>query len=491
MDNLLLCDGRHFSAKIEGVFTVGVITVQDSVVYLCQNTKSGAWCADKKGFKYSWVVLDGDAYGLEMNSVTDFILAPRATGSLISKKDNKWLLSRFSEDSYIFDLISLSIVSIDSIKNSYKLKYMVKETLDFGINENGLLYDKNLFTITAKNELLRTEDTFICRNCGKIHALDYKEKVITGESFVEYCKGCTVYMSRYEGNCYTESGLRYHNLIRLVDNSIVDSSITTYRWDDGGYRLTPEKKYRREYHSKTSDLRRFDELIDTPFYIGYEIEKEDKTVLNSIYVGEFESVCKGWRKERDGSLSDTSGFEIISPILPLSVPHIESMFRDNPVLLRHTNAKYSDHCGGHINISNENKTGTELFDTIKGYLPLLYALFPDRTTINYCEGKKASDLKKDNSKYQAVRILNAYIELRIFSAVVNIDHLIWRTKLVEMMMKHPAATAEKAYLNIDIYFVPLFKQLYKTKFKDKFASMKERFRLYTKQYEGKDIPLAI
>jgi hypothetical protein len=58
MENLFNCDGRRFSAKIEGGYCEGVITIEDDIVYLCQNIADGGDCADKKGFKYSWFYED-------------------------------------------------------------------------------------------------------------------------------------------------------------------------------------------------------------------------------------------------------------------------------------------------------------------------------------------------------------------------------------------------------------------------------------------------
>ena len=47
--------GREFTANIEGTQVVGVVTIEDDRVYLCQNEKQGASCNDKQGYEYSWI----------------------------------------------------------------------------------------------------------------------------------------------------------------------------------------------------------------------------------------------------------------------------------------------------------------------------------------------------------------------------------------------------------------------------------------------------
>lgn len=54
MEDLFKCDGRRFSAKIRGIECDGVIGVEGTKIYLCQNKIEGAKSKDKKGFLYSW-----------------------------------------------------------------------------------------------------------------------------------------------------------------------------------------------------------------------------------------------------------------------------------------------------------------------------------------------------------------------------------------------------------------------------------------------------
>ena len=57
--NLLDCKGKRFSATILGTEVEGRIQVEEGYVFLCQNSRNGASCTDKLGYKYSWVVGNG------------------------------------------------------------------------------------------------------------------------------------------------------------------------------------------------------------------------------------------------------------------------------------------------------------------------------------------------------------------------------------------------------------------------------------------------
>lgn len=76
MENLLNCNGRKFSAKIEGTYAEGLIRVENGTVYLCQNVKNGDDCDDKLGFRFSWQVCDGSIDNIKDMDVTNFYLHP-------------------------------------------------------------------------------------------------------------------------------------------------------------------------------------------------------------------------------------------------------------------------------------------------------------------------------------------------------------------------------------------------------------------------------
>jgi hypothetical protein len=173
-------------------------------------------------------------------------------------------------------------------------------------------------------------------------------------------------------------------------------------------------------------------------YFGVEIEKEDDEVLRSITISDFKSDYKEWRKESDGSLNE-HGFELISPIFPLDIPYFVDYVKNNPVLLNHISAKSSHRCGGHINISEINKTPDELFELIQWYVPLFYALYPKRKSISYCQSKSIDKIKADKAKYGAIYIKRECIEIRIFPAIKNLNQLEFRLRLIELMCNNPVS----------------------------------------------------
>jgi hypothetical protein len=202
-------------------------------------------------------------------------------------------------------------------------------------------------------------------------------------------------------------------------------------------------KYVRSYHEGDSYksgllLRDYD-----GFCVGIEFEKEDYKVKTSIPIYDFEDSCYLWRKEEDGSLDRESGFELISPIYPLDTDLIINSIKENEVLLNHVNASTSNRCGGHVNLShNLHKYSAEsLFDRVKFYLPLLYAMYPNRTCLDYCIKKKISGNESSfMRKYSPIAIKGDRIEFRIFSAIKNVNHLRFRLDLVKMMAENKVSS---------------------------------------------------
>jgi hypothetical protein len=221
------------------------------------------------------------------------------------------------------------------------------------------------------------------------------------------------------------------------------------------------------------------------YKIGYEIEKEDETVRNSIDIEDFEDQTGHyWRKESDGSLDCESGYELISPTFEFNIDKIFEHIEGNHLLVSHINAEKSKCCGGHIHLSEKGLSGDQLFEKVRGYTPLLYALYYGRVDQNYCKGKCNEDLKNENEKYQAIKIHHDRIEFRIISAVPNVSTLKWRSKLLMMILQHPTNDVIKAYYNVDTKFTKLLKQTYSD---DKLSELKDRFIKFTKQFEGLDI----
>lgn len=215
---------------------------------------------------------------------------------------------------------------------------------------------------------------------------------------------------------------------------------------DGCYYSVPEDEddnsdYLRSYHDGSIEyhesIDQDDPFADSDYLIGIEFEKEDFDVLRSEYISDFEINCPNWRKEADGSLDDESGFELISPIYPFKPDFIVEDIKSNWRLLSHVNAKVSSSCGGHMNLSHVSMNSYELFDRMKFYLPLLYAMYPNRKNITYCEKKKIIGNEGSfDRKYSPIHIKADRIEFRIFSAIKNVNQLHFRLKLIEMFTQY-------------------------------------------------------
>lgn len=182
------------------------------------------------------------------------------------------------------------------------------------------------------------------------------------------------------------------------------------------------------YHSRVG---RQDESGDSRFKVGIEVEKEDEDVVHNTKTREVLETT-GWVIERDASLDNEIGFELISPIYPFDIPEIER--RIEPIT-RLLNAKTSIRCGGHIHVSDTERTPEEILLDIRGYLPLLYGLYPSRAKREYSEAKEV-DSYLSNGHRQAISITPNTLEFRIFPAVRDKNQLLFRLSLVEYMLKN-------------------------------------------------------
>jgi hypothetical protein len=292
--------------------------------------------------------------------------------------------------------------------------------------------------------------------------------------------------SMYRGDYYDSDALSHHSLVYVEDEGEIWSEDDAYYHDgDGYYSYPPDEKeeYVRGYHNGSYQSKNFDGK--SKYRIGYEIEKEDEDVLESINIQDFEEETGyKWRKEKDSSLDSQSGYELISPTFEFDIDKIFEHIEGNEILLNHINAAISPRCGGHIHLSEKGLSGEQLFDKIKGYTPLFYALYYGRVDKNYSKGKSNRDLKYDNEKYQAIKIHHDRVEFRIISAVPNITTLKWRTKLLMMILQHPTDDIIRAYYNVDTKFTKLLKQTYSD---EKLLVLKNRFVDFTIQFEGLDI----
>jgi len=305
------------------------------------------------------------------------------------------------------------------------------------------------------------------RSCEKVYFINHENEIeFLGDSvryttLSFYCYGYEVRVSNCtkQWNDYSEV-----NNLGTVSEHYLNNVSHDFHFENDEWWInidyfhdvnSPEEEtYLSDYHSGDCPP---EVLFDnkTPFRIGFEIEKEDEDILTSLNIEEFKRLTNHqWKKERDGSL-DEEGFELISPIFELIPEKIQEHIKDNRTLLNHINADSSySNCSTHVNVSDNTKSAKELFNSTKFYLPLLYAMYPDRRDNHYCKAKTPESLLYDNEKYQALKIHSNRIEFRIFPRVKNFTQLMFRIRLVSLIMNNQVTSYNEAKKRIECNFKP-------------------------------------
>lgn len=176
------------------------------------------------------------------------------------------------------------------------------------------------------------------------------------------------------------------------------------------------------------------------FTIGFEVEKEDSSVRRSVDADLLYNTTR-WAKERDGSLSSYSGYELVSPTYDLYTNDLDNDLKNSDELRNHIDARYNTStCGGHIHLGATGVTGKRLFQMMGPWIPLIYSLYVGRINGRHCKVKKNENIIRDDEKYQSVRIFDNRIELRIISAVPDVDTLLWRRDLLRIICDNLSAT---------------------------------------------------
>ena len=374
--------------------------------------------------------------------------------------------------------INLNLISVDDFENDNwfadGLRYYGGD--DYVVDHYGNVLDRdNAFYCNGEDDWFSDEDSVI--------VYEHRSETRYSQRWAERNSD----FSFYRGEYYDSDALEYHDLVYLEDEGDIWPRDEAYYHDGEGYYSYPpdddHEDYVRGYHNGSYQSKRFDNK--SKYSIGYEIEKEDADVLESINIQDFEEDTGYlWRKESDSSLNNDCGYELISPTFELNIAKIFEHIEGNKNLVRHINARISPRCGGHIHLSEKGLNGNQLFDKIKGYTPLFYALYYGRVDKNYSKGKSNRDLECDNEKYQAIKIHHDRVEFRIISAVPNITTLKWRTKLLMMILQNPTNDIIRAYYNVDTKFTKLLKQTYSD---EKLLVLKQRFIDFTIKFEGLDI----
>lgn len=391
------------------------------------------------------------------------------------------------------------IIKLDFI-DSEKLNYLICSlnegllTVDEAINGEFLFdynryYSSDEYVFTYDSEIISKNEAIFCEYKEEWFPENECQRVYIGEDRLWYSDVAIERLRRngdlfrYNREFYDNEALNYHDLVICQDtDNILNRDDAYFNENEGCYYEERPEEYVRDYHNDTN-VHKVTFTENPKFFIGYEIEKEDQDVKESMLIDEFEESCPEWRKEKDGSLSDNKGYELVSPCFELNTDEIKKVISSDDVLMSHVNAKIdTDTCGGHINISEKGLTGKELFEKIEGYTPLFHALYYKRIDKNWSKAKSNKELKDCREKYQSVRIHSNRCEYRIISAVPNLDTLMWRTELFNIILNNPTSCVETAFYKCHTILKSHLEQMYSTP--EKFDVLMSRVIKYTESYEG-------
>jgi hypothetical protein len=231
---------------------------------------------------------------------------------------------------------------------------------------------------------------------------------------------------------YDDSGNSYRN------SDIANNMGLSYSSRAGCY--TKQPVYVFSYHAGSDKDCTTDSTV---WSFGVEVEKEDEYVRNSISAEDMQNDT-GWIKEEDGSLNYDEGYELTSPIYDLFDLSALQKDLENDDVRRHINAEYSDNCGGHFNISHKQLTSKQIYSAMMGFFPLLYALYPSRVSRDYCKAKCKFEMGYSPEKRSAFYIKSSRIfEIRLFPAVRNVENLLWRIRLMQIVVDNLNASEDK------------------------------------------------
>ena len=246
----------------------------------------------------------------------------------------------------------------------------------------------------------------------------------------------------YNSSYYISDALNEHGLVEY-DGRIFDEDDMVYCED-----IEENRPSRYAYHCEHDDCYYADsdnankrglkgyhkskidnKAENAKIKIGFEVEKEDSNFSDYTNIRAI-----GWDAERDGSLNN-NGFELVSAIYNLE--DLTQLKEDTKQINDFLKADYSRNCGGHINVSIEDKSNREVFNLIRGFIPLIYAMYYGRLDNRYATAKKVNDINQYN-RYDAFNMTknNGILEFRIFSAVRTREQLIWRAEFIALLFKH-------------------------------------------------------
>ena len=326
--------------------------------------------------------------------------------------------------------------------------------------------------------------------------------------------------SEFEGEYLDTNEDVRHGLIAFRGRNIEDWFITTsetkeidgeyyrnfeaiqnagYQWSERQEEWIHEENWESGYHDWDDDesngdannadyhdlsrKTRFDS--SAKFTIGFEIEKEDCDMVDVDYYSLYSDT--GWIKERDGSLDDDTGYELVTPAFNLFDDELDKDIANNATLRNLINASYSTSCGGHINIGSSIYNTEQLFEGLSGFFPLFYAMYEGRITKSYSKAKKKHEYY-NKDKYSSIFIKHNVVEIRIPSAVINVTNLLWRRDLIRIMVDNINKSEHQVLRMLLNTKSKLHVHLRKVYSLEKLIDKIEKFIRYSEEFNNKKLP---
>jgi len=243
----------------------------------------------------------------------------------------------------------------------------------------------------------------------------------------------------------------------------------------------------REYNAGYHNLNRtWKTPTATKFTVGFEIEKEDNELACRYHYQDLYNRTQ-WCKERDGSLDDNSGYELVSPVLDLFTNQLEVELKDEAIR-ELINAEYcTSTCGGHINLGSSEYSPEELFEGMSAFYPLLYAMYPYRISKNYSKAKKKHEYYQ-KEKYSAIYMRDQVLEFRIFSGVKNVEQLVWRRDLIRIFCDNINKSESDVLRMLIEHRSKLYKHLRKVYSQETLIDKTELFINHVREWNNKKLP---
>lgn len=371
-------------------------------------------------------------YPSDVSVIIDGIDGPIPTKNLLVCANGKVLPK--SDDGggipvYGFDTYTCSYRIVNAIVESYATESEAKKLPPMKRYRLRSKWSEDFVDFVYSNH----SGCYICSVNSRLVITGLESDGTIETDFIEYSKMPPVYSVFNRNNHdYTESlilkSVAKHWVGREFNGMSPVVSDDTFSFD----KSQKEILYRFGYH----DVDRLDaEEFNSDFTIGIEVEKEDFKALRSVCARDLFAETN-WAKERDGSLDDDDGYELVSPTYDLMSDKLDNDIKNSTDLTNLINAKYSSACGGHIHLGSRSYSGNTFFDKISPWVPLIYSLYVGRIGRDYCKVKKNDNIKNSDDKYQAIRIFDNRIEFRIISAVKDVNTLIWRRDLMRIIVNN-------------------------------------------------------